>query len=112
MRARTFSPSAMVQVWIGGVKYQLTARNPASAATSAGARPPTAEIDDDEQQVQHEHGRQPDVVAELGEERGERRQPDEREQPGDQAATRRDHRPASARQAGERDAPPVRPRAR
>ena len=57
MRARTFSPSAMVQVWIGGVKYQLTARNPASAATSAGARPPTAEMMTTNKQVQHEHRR-------------------------------------------------------
>ena len=42
--ASRFSPSAIVNVWNGGVKYQLTRRNPATAAASAGQTPPTAEI--------------------------------------------------------------------
>ena len=38
-----FSPSLIVNVYSGGVKYQLTSRKPLTAAASAGQRPPTAE---------------------------------------------------------------------
>ena len=37
-------PRSIVNVWIGGVKYQLTSRNPTTAAERAGHTPPTAEI--------------------------------------------------------------------
>ena len=37
--ARMFSPSAIVNVWSGGVKYQLTSRKPPTAAASAGPEP-------------------------------------------------------------------------
>ena len=37
-----FSPSAIVNVWCGGMKNQLTSRKPPTAAASAGQSPPTA----------------------------------------------------------------------
>ena len=72
-RARTFSPSEIVKVYSGGVKYQLTSRNPLTAATSAGQRPPTADTSDDEQQEEEQHARQPELVAQLGEQDGQQR---------------------------------------
>ena len=42
--ASRFSPCSIVNVCTGGVKYQLTSRNPTTAAVSAGQTPPTAEI--------------------------------------------------------------------
>ena len=40
--ANRLAGSAMVHVWIGGVKYQLMRSELASAAKSAGHNPPTA----------------------------------------------------------------------
>ena len=39
-RAMTFSPSVIVNVWIGSTKYQLTISDAATAATTATTRPP------------------------------------------------------------------------
>ncbi len=39
--AMRFSPSAMVKVWIGSVKNQLTDSDETTAATRAGQSPPT-----------------------------------------------------------------------
>ena len=41
--ASRFSPSPIVKVYSGGVKYQLASRNPATAAPSAGQSPPMAD---------------------------------------------------------------------
>ena len=42
MRASRCSASAIVQVWIGGVKYQFSRSEAATALDTAGHRPPTA----------------------------------------------------------------------
>ena len=41
--ARRCSGWPTVKVWSGGVRYQLTRRNPSTATTSAGHRPPIAD---------------------------------------------------------------------
>ena len=91
-RARTFSPSAMSSPWNGGVKNQLASTKPPT--TAATGRQRTADEGDDHRQheVQQQHARQPERVAEVGERHRDQRQPDGDEQPAPQLAARRQRR--------------------
>ena len=53
------------------MKYQLTSRMPLTAARSAGQRPPSAAVHDDEQQEEEQDARQADLPAQVGEHVGE-----------------------------------------
>ena len=76
-RATTFSPSVIVNVWIGSTKYQLTISEAATAATTATTRPPMPAMTKHDDEVDEQHGGQLDVVASAAEDDGEQRQRDE-----------------------------------
>ena len=82
----------MVQVWIGGVKYQLMIRNAAIAAGTADQSPPIAAITITRGQVDQQDTRQSDIRSDVDEDGGER---SERKSPGKkpgQASRRRQRR--------------------
>ena len=60
------SASATVRVCSGGVKNQFSSRKAATAATSPTSQPADGGDHDDQREVQHEDGRQRQVVADAG----------------------------------------------
>ena len=78
-RARTFSGSPIVHVCSGGVRYQLTSRNPPSAASERGPEAAEGRDRDHEQQEQEERAGRRHLVARVRQSPREERGADHRE---------------------------------
>ncbi len=108
--ASTFWPSLIVHVWIGGVRYQLTSRNAATAAMPATDAPPTAATTTTSSRYSNRSLPSATLPRCLGEHEREQGQPDQSEQRGRGLALGAIHRArtSAARATGW----PARPRSR